>query len=151
MTGFPRITIFAASCGAIAVSCTSPAAPLKQLGDTTVATAQLEVARQIRREAALIVAVAPQSVIAEEPHAPAFRKQNYTVTGRVVRCFKGRQRQTDISYIITSEGRPAALEKPHIAFLRRMGGQWAAMDGPMFRDSAQMRAGLTKMTPGCGR
>lgn len=120
--------------------------------DRSIARTQLEVARQVRGEADLIVAVVPRSVVPEEPHAPPFRMQNFTVAGSVSRCFKGRMpRPATVSYVVTAEGRPAALNRPHIAFLRRAGGRWTAVDGPMFRDSTPMRAGLARMTHGCVR
>lgn len=148
---FGKRICFASLC-MVTLSGMAPASLRDPSSDAAVAKAQLEVARQIHRQATLIVAVAPQSVTPEEPNAPPFYKQNYTVIGKVSHCFKGGAKPpARISYIITSEGRPKALEKPHVAFLRKMSGRWAAVDGPMFRDSAPMRAGLTKFTTGCSR
>lgn len=115
-----------------------------------IARAQLETARQIRRDAALIVAVAPRQLVPEDAGAAPFAKQNWTVKGTVTRCFKGRMAApATVSYIITAEGRPNALAHPHVAFLRRWNGGWAAVDGPMFRDSPSFRSGLARITPRC--
>ncbi len=118
--------------------------------DVETARAQLPVARSIKGEASAIVAVRPLAVTPDDPHAGRFETQSFTVTGEVSRCFKGALRPPmRVSYKLTSEGRPAELARPHIAFLRRRGAGWVAVDGPKFIDSPPMRADLAQLTPGC--
>lgn len=127
-------------------SAATPVAGRSDVAD--VARVQLDTARQIKGEATLIVAIVPQRLVPENAGEPKFTKQNWTITGPVTHCFKGRAPAT-LSYVITAEGRPATLAGPHIAFLRRMNGGWAAVDGPMFRDTPGFRVGLARMTSGC--
>lgn len=120
--------------------------------EASMSPSQLDMARRLRGEAQLIVAIAPRSIVADDPAAPRFQIQNFKVSGQVVRCFKSSAAPpTTIAYLITAEGEPAALGQPHIAFLRRSGRRWTAIDGPIFRDTITMRVGLARLTRGCPR
>jgi hypothetical protein len=141
--------VFGTATGLAALAAMPVRADAPATDDAQVSRSQLEVARQIRGQATVIAAVAPHGLTPEDAKAPPFRKQNWTVSGTVTRCFKGKAVPKAVTYLITAEGRPEALARPHVAFLRRAGGQWFAVDGPMFRDSTPFRAGLAKITPGC--